>query len=270
MYYLGLDLGSLSCDAVLLDKNGLMLAASVIPTGPRSREAIDRVTREVLDAARISAADVMATVSTGYGRDRVERRLASITEITCHARGVASLLPGMQVLIDVGGQDSKAMRLDGAGRVVEFAMNDKCAAGTGRFLEAMARALQVGIDKLGELDSGAPEGVTLSSMYTVFAESEVVSLIADGVEVNEIVSGLNRAIAARISALVKRVAPDLAGRKVAMSGGVAHNRGVVRALKSALNTDVRVPSRPDTVGALGAAILARERWSGLQKSRPKP
>lgn len=259
MYYLGVDLGSLSCDAVLLDHEGRIMAASVVPTGARNREAIARATQEVLEMARVSEAEIKATVSTGYGRDRIEGRLTAVTEITCHARGVQALLPGTQVLIDIGGQDSKAIRLDGEGRVLEFAMNDKCAAGTGRFLEAMARALQVDIGELCELDLGASKNLTLSSMCTVFAESEVVSLIADGVEVNEIVAGLNRAIASRIAALVKRIAPDVAGLKVAMSGGVAHNGGVVRALGSALNTKISVPRQPDTVGALGAALVARER-----------
>lgn len=259
MYYLGVDLGSLSCDAVLLDHEGQIIAASVVPTGARNREAIARATQEVLDIARISETEIKGTVSTGYGRDRVESRVAAVTEITCHGRGAQALLPGTQVLIDIGGQDSKAIRLDGEGRVLEFAMNDKCAAGTGRFLEAMARALQVDIEQLCELDRGASKNLTLSSMCTVFAESEVVSLIAEGIEVNEIAAGLNRAIASRIAALVKRVAPDVSGLKVAMSGGVAHNHGVVRALSSALNTEVSVPPQPDTVGALGAALVARER-----------
>jgi predicted CoA-substrate-specific enzyme activase len=259
MYYLGVDLGSLSCDAVLLDHDGRIMAASVVPTGARNREAIARATQEVLDIGRISEDEIKGTVSTGYGRDRVENRLTAVTEITCHARGAQALLPGTQVLIDIGGQDSKAIRLDGEGRVLEFAMNDKCAAGTGRFLEAMARALQVDIEQLCELDNGASKNLTLSSMCTVFAESEVVSLIAEGVEVNEIVAGLNRAIASRIAALVKRVAPNVTGLKVAMSGGVAHNHGVVRALNSALNTEVCIPPQPDTVGALGAALVARER-----------
>ncbi len=259
MYYLGVDLGSLSCDAVLLDQEGTVLAASVVPTGARNREAIARATEEVLHLAGLSEAHVKATVSTGYGRDRVDKRLAAVTEITCHARGVEALLPGTRVLVDIGGQDSKAIRLDGEGRVLEFAMNDKCAAGTGRFLEAMARALQVDIEQLSQLGQGASANLTLSSMCTVFAESEVVSLIAEGVEVNEIVNGLNRAIASRTAALVKRIAPDINGFRVAMSGGVAHNEGVVRALGSALGTDIHVPTRPDTVGALGAALIARER-----------
>ena len=259
MYYLGVDLGSLSCDAVLLDHSGTVLATSVIPTGARNRNAIARATQEVLEVAHISEHEIKATVSTGYGRDRVEGRLSAVTEITCHARGVEALLPRTQVLIDIGGQDSKAIRLDGKGRVLEFAMNDKCAAGTGRFLEAMARALEVDIEELCELDRGASKNLTLSSMCTVFAESEVVSLIAEGVEVKEIVAGLNRAIAYRVAALVKRVAPDLAGLKVAMSGGVARNQGVVRALAAVLKTEISVPLKPDTIGALGAALFARER-----------
>jgi predicted CoA-substrate-specific enzyme activase len=259
MYYVGVDLGSLSCDAVLMDHGGGVLAAAVVPTGARNREAVQRVMDEVLAGTKITKERVKAIVATGYGRDRVAERCFSVTEITCHARGVEHLFPGTQVLIDIGGQDSKAIRLDGRGRVMEFAMNDKCAAGTGRFLEAMARALQVEIEDLGGLDRGASGRFTLSSMCTVFAESEVVSLIAEGAEVSEIVSGLNRSIASRTAALVKRVAPRLNGLQVAMSGGVAHNRGVVRALETALGTALRVSDRPDTVGALGAAMLAKER-----------
>ena len=259
MYYLGVDLGSLSCDAVLIDDDENILASSVVPTGARNQEAIARAVADVIQTVGISEKDISTTISTGYGRDRVDTKLAAVTEITCHAKGIQALLNGTQLLIDIGGQDSKAIRLDGEGRVVEFAMNDKCAAGTGRFLEAMARALQTDIDELSDLDQGAKSNLTLSSMCTVFAESEVVSLIADGVEVNEIVSGLNRAIASRISALAKRVAPDVTGLSIAMSGGVAHNHGVVRAISSALGEKISIPPRPDTVGALGAALIARER-----------
>ena len=259
MYYLGLDIGSLSCDAVLIDGGANVLAASVVPTGARNLEAIDRARKEVLSTAGVSETDLKATVSTGYGRDRVDKRLAAVTEITCHAKGIGVMMPGTRLLVDIGGQDSKAIFLDAAGQVRDFAMNDKCAAGTGRFLEAMARALQVDIQELGELDRGACKNLTLSSMCTVFAESEVVSLIADGVEVNEIVHGLNRSIASRTFSLVKRVSPDIDGLKIAMSGGVAHNGGVIRALSAVLNRQVAVPERPDTVGAFGAALIARER-----------
>lgn len=259
MYYLGIDIGSLSCDAVVIDDAETILASAVIPTGARNRESIARVKTEVLQGAHIQEADLAATISTGYGRERVENRLAAVTEITCHARGIRFVIPNTQVLIDIGGQDSKVIRLDGAGRVVDFAMNDKCAAGTGRFLEAMARALQVDIEDLSELDQGAQGTATLSSMCTVFAESEVVSLIANGVDIKEIVQGLNRAIASRTLGMVKRVAPDVANLNVAMSGGVARNSGVVRALSAALGRDVLVPLMPDAIGALGAALIAKER-----------
>ena len=144
--------------------------------------------------------------------------------------------------------------------MIDFAMNDKCAAGTGRFLEAMARALQVDIEELAELDKGAEGSVGLSSMCTVFAESEVVSLIADGTSMKEIAYGLNRAIASRTLALVRRLAPDMTNLNVAMSGGVARNGGVVRALSSAIGMNIVVPPQPDTVGAYGAALIAKERY----------
>jgi len=259
MYYLGIDIGSLSCDAVLIDEKKQILSSSVIPTGAKNQEAIERVCNEVLMKKNISKDQIKAIVSTGYGRERVTDRLSSVTEITCHAKGIHALIPEAQVLIDIGGQDSKAIRLNNRGKVQDFAMNDKCAAGTGRFLEAMARALQVDIEELSMMDNGATELITISSMCTVFAESEVVSLIANGTAVNEIVNGLNRSISSRTIGLVKRVAPDIDGLSIAMSGGVAHNKGVVKALSKVLNTDIQIPEKPDTVGALGAALIALER-----------
>ena len=259
MFYLGVDVGSLSCDAVLIDEEGSLKAWSVVPTGARNLEAIERARGEVLASAGVTDEAIGATVATGYGRDRVDGRLASVTEITCHARGIQGLLPGTDVMVDIGGQDSKAIALNTLGRVTEFAMNDKCAAGTGRFLEAMARALEVDITQLGRMDENATGAVSLSSMCTVFAESEVVSLIADGAEVSEIVNGLHRAIATRTRGLVRRVAPQLADLNVSMSGGVARNRGVVRELSKVLGCDIRVPAEPDIVGALGAALIAKDR-----------
>jgi predicted CoA-substrate-specific enzyme activase len=259
MYFLGIDIGSLSCDAVLIDEKKQILNASVVPTGAKNQEAIERVCNDVLTASHITKDKIDATVSTGYGRERVESRHSSVTEITCHAKGIHFLMPEAEVLIDIGGQDSKAIRIDPNGRVLDFAMNDKCAAGTGRFLEAMARALQVDIEELSNMDQDVSESITISSMCTVFAESEVVSLIANGTSVKEIVNALNRSISSRTIGLVKRVAPDTNGVTIAMSGGVAHNKGVVNALSKILQTDIRVPEKPDTMGALGAALIAFER-----------
>jgi len=260
MYYIGIDIGSLSCDGVIIDDDAVIHASSVVPTGARNIEAIQRVRADVLDQTGLTEQDIRATVSTGYGRNRVEGKLAAVTEITCHARGITHLFPGTRLLIDIGGQDSKALRLNENSRVVDFAMNDKCAAGTGRFLEAMARVLEVDIDELGHLDADARENLTLSSMCTVFAESEVVSLIANGVAVPEIARGLHRAIASRTLSLVRRVAQDdLSVLPTAMSGGVARNPSVVRELAAMLGTEIRVPEKPDIVGAIGAALIARER-----------
>ncbi len=263
-YYLGIDVGSLSCDAVIIDDSEQVVAWSVVPTGARNIEAIARVRDEVLRGAGVAADRLGGLIATGYGRNRVEGRAGAVTEITCHARGARARLPGVDVLVDIGGQDSKAIRMGPDGKVTRFAMNDKCAAGTGRFLEAMARALEVDIGELGDMDVGASGDVTLSSMCTVFAESEVVSLIAEGAEIPEIVFGLHRAIASRTRALVRRVATDLTGLSVAMSGGVARNPGVVRALSAVLGCEVAVPPEPDTIGALGAALIARDRATSAE------
>ena len=260
MVFLGIDIGSLSCDAVLIDEEKNILSYSVIPTGVKNIESIAQVKKNVLDAAGIMEKDIQYIISTGYGRNRVQERDRAVTEITCHAKGIKHMIPGTRILIDIGGQDSKAMRLDRDGNVVDFAMNDKCAAGTGRFLEAMARALEVDINQLGDLDKGATSDLVLSSMCTVFAESEVVSLIASGTEQKEIAKGLNRAIAARTNSLVKRVTKNTDGLVVSMSGGVARNRGVVKAIAESMNLEkINTPENPDIVGALGAAIIALEK-----------
>ncbi len=261
MIFLGIDIGSLSCDAVLIDEEKKILSSSVIPTGVNNIESIAQSKKNVIDAAGIMEKDIQSIIATGYGRTRVQGRDGAVTEITCHAKGIKHMIPGTRILIDIGGQDSKALRLDANGNVVDFAMNDKCAAGTGRFLEAMARALEVDINQLGDLDQGATSDLVLSSMCTVFAESEVVSLIADGTEQKEIAKGLNRAIAARTNSLVKRVAKNIEGLKVSMSGGVARNKGVVNAIAETMNLDkINTPESPDIVGALGAAIIAFEKW----------
>ena len=260
MYFLGIDIGSLSCDAVLIDEKKNILSSSVIPTGVKNIESIARVKKNVLDASKIMEKDIRSIISTGYGRSRVKERDGAVTEITCHAKGIKHVIPETRILIDIGGQDSKAIQLDPEGNVVDFAMNDKCAAGTGRFLEAMARALEVDINELGDLDKGATRDLVLSSMCTVFAESEVVSLIANGTEQKEIARGLNRAIAARTHSLVRRVAKNTNGLTVSMSGGVARNKGVVKAVAESMNIEkVNTPETPDIIGALGAAIIASER-----------
>jgi len=249
----GIDVGSVSAKAVLLAA-GEVAAEATIPTGANSRQASERVLRLALERARGDLEEIAAVVATGYGRQAVQLAQRRVTEITCHARGACHLVADVGTLIDIGGQDSKVIRISGQGTVGDFVMNDRCAAGTGRFLEVMARALDVPLAQLGQL-SQAGRAAPISSMCTVFAESEVVSLVAEGVPVAEIVAGLHAAVAERIFGLVERLglAPQ-----VVMTGGVAYNTGVVRAIEERLNCPVVVPPAPHTVGALGAALIAAE------------
>ena len=258
MCYLGLDVGSLSCDAVLINLQGDVLASAVVPTGADNLRAIAEARDRVLEAAGVTPGRIEGTVSTGYGRNRVADRHKAVTEISCHARGIRALNQEVDLLIDIGGQDSKVVLMGPGGKVLDFAMNDKCAAGTGRFLEAMARVLDLEIAAMVELDQGAAGEVNISSTCTVFAESEVVSLVARGEAIREIVSGLNRSVASRTLSLLRRICSAPQGVVTAMSGGVARNSGVVRALEQALGSEIFVPADPDIVGALGAALIARQ------------
>jgi len=256
---MGIDIGSSTCCAVILDKNRQIESSAMVPTGARNEKAIASVRRQTLDGAGLKPTDIKGLVSTGYGRKRVEDRTLDKTEIVCHAKGIQTYFPGTTVLIDIGGQDSKAIYIHPkSGKVVNFAMNDKCAAGTGRFLETMARVLEMDITDMDGLDVGEKGTQQISNMCTVFAESEVVSLIAQGVETGEIISGINRAIATRTFSLAKRVASDMDSDKIAISGGVARIKGVVAALERCLGKEILVPPDPGIIGALGAAVFALE------------
>jgi predicted CoA-substrate-specific enzyme activase len=250
--YLGIDIGSLTVKAVLLDADRRLLARGVLPAGYGGQEAAVSLVDRVLAEAHRSAGDVAYAVVTGYGRVRFSAADEEVSEISCDARGVSHLYPGARTVIDIGGQDSKAIRLDADGRVVDFAMNDKCAAGTGRFLEVMAAALGVSVATLGELASWSEHPVEISSTCTVFAESEVVSHIARGAAREDVAAGVHQAIAARVLGLAARVGLE---PQVVLVGGVALNRGVVAALERG-NATITVPEDPQVVGALGAALYA--------------
>ena len=250
----GLDVGALSTDAVI-QRGGEMLGCGVLPTGPRPAEAAEKAYREALHRAGVSADEVRAVIATGYGRGEVSFAARTITEITCHAVGARKLFPQAASVIDIGGQDSKVIRLSPDGRVEDFVMNDKCAAGTGRFLEVMAQALHAPLEEMGDLASRAATDLRISATCTVFAESEVVGLIGRGHPVEEIAAALHRAVAERIYGMVRRVR---AQPPFAFSGGVAKNQGVVVALRERLQGEIVVPHEPQIVGALGAALLAAE------------
>ncbi len=252
LIYAGIDIGSLSADAVLL-RGGSVLACSVLPTGANSEVAAREVFADVLARAGVTESDIASVASTGYGRGSVPFAARTITEITCHAVGARSLSAEAATVIDIGGQDSKVIRLGADGRVEDFSMNDKCAAGTGRFLEVMAGALETDLQSLGELSRRSTEQIRISSTCTVFAESEVVALVARGVPKEDIIRGLHEAIAERIYGMVRRLR---CGGPYVMTGGVAKNSGVVRAIESRLGSRLFLPEEPQIVGALGAAIMA--------------
>lgn len=255
MLFAGIDIGSTSVNTVFLDENENVAAYDISPTGANSRTAGQKSLDATLEKAGVSMDALSFIVATGYGRISAPFANKQITEITCHGRGAHRLFPGTKTIIDIGGQDSKVIRLDGDGKVEDFAMNDKCAAGTGRFLEVMARALEVPLDSLGAFSKTSTQEIAISSMCTVFAESEVISLVADGRPREDIVNGIHNAICNRISGMVDRmgIVPE-----VTITGGVAKNSAIVRELNRMLAISLNVPEEPQIAGALGAALFAKD------------
>ena len=251
----GIDIGSLTAKAVIL-QDSTMLSSSLILTGHNSRLAGRQALDEALQSAGLDEAGLDLMVATGYGRLAADFTGEKVTEITCHARGAYFVRPDARTVIDLGGQDSKAIALSDKGKVQDFVMNDKCSAGTGRFLEVMAHALQIELDDLGRISLQSDSPASISSVCTVFAESEVVSRVAEGVSKVDIVAGIHQAIASRIYAMAVRI---LVRERIMMTGGVARNHGVVRALEKRFKTEIVVPEMPQHMGALGAALIAADR-----------
>jgi predicted CoA-substrate-specific enzyme activase len=256
MIFAGIDIGSLSTDVVLLDRKGEIAGAAVVPTGASTMKACEEAFSRALAEAGAPASAIVFTVSTGYGRERVSSADLKVTEITCHARGARHLFPEARTVLDIGGQDSKVIRLSSDGKVADFAMNDKCAAGTGRFLEVMARTLELDLEEMGPCSLRSRRTVPISSMCTVFAESEVISLITSGTSPEDIARGIHLAIADRIAALADKV--GMVGPAI-MTGGVAKNPGARNALEAKFGFPLLVPGEPQLTGALGAALIAREK-----------
>ncbi len=251
-YFAGIDLGSTMTKAVIM--NQAVLASVIGPTGPEHRKLANRVMEEALAKASLSFDDITYLVATGYGRINVPFADKQITEISCHARGVGYLLPEVRTVIDIGGQDSKGIKLKD-GRAVDFVMNDKCAAGTGRFLEVTAEGLGVKLDDMGKLSLTAQNAVRISNTCTVFATQEVVAKLAEGAALADIIAGLHEAIATRIHSMVGRLKIE---REVALTGGGAKNIGLVKALEAKLGYPVLVPPEPLLTGAVGAALLGKD------------
>ncbi len=255
-YVAGIDSGSTSTDVVVMDLDGSIVAAAIVPTGGGAAASASSCLDVALAQAGITRDDLRATVTTGYGRAYIKGDAAdSVTEITCHAKGAHHLNPAVRTIIDIGGQDNKVIRVDEAGNVVNFVMNDKCAAGTGRFLEMMANALQISLAEMSQMGLSWDEDITISSMCSVFAESEVVSLVAQSKAVPDIVHGLDDSVAAKIASLSKRVGGQEA---YMMTGGVARNVGVVAAIERKLGCKLFISEYAQLCGALGAALFALE------------
>lgn len=255
MYYLGIDIGSTASKTMVIDDNKNIVGYSVYALGAGT-SGIDQALEQLFGATGLCWDDIEAVVATGYGRKRFERANKQISEISCHARGVEALMPGTRTIIDIGGQDVKALRLKPDGMLDTFIMNEKCAAGTGRFLDVMSKVIESDVSQLGALDSRSKNPVVISSTCTVFAESEVISHLAQGEPKEDIVSGIHNSVAHRTAGLVRRL--GAVQEPVAMSGGVSKNAGVVRALEEELGVNIEVCDLSQLCGALGAAYYAHD------------
>ncbi len=252
-YFAGIDSGSTSTDAVIIDGYGNLLSTVILSTGGGAKRSADEALDQALDKAHLTGEQLSRVIATGYGRANITIGDEEITEITCHAKGAHYLCPDARTVIDIGGQDSKAIRIDASGAVKNFVMNDKCAAGTGRFLEMMARTLGLSLKALCDQGQKWQKEITISSMCTVFAESEVVSLVAQNIPVPDIIHGLDKAVATKVATLVSRVGGE---DTYIITGGVAKNPGVVSAIENRLHTRLFVSDQAQICGALGAARIA--------------
>jgi predicted CoA-substrate-specific enzyme activase len=254
MNFAGIDIGSTMTKVAILDERDVILSIIIGPTGAEHRRLANKVMEEALLQAGLSFEQMTMIIATGYGRFNVPFADRQISELSCHARGASRLFPGATTVIDIGGQDAKGMRVKD-GKLVEFVMNNKCAAGTGRFLEVTAKALGLKMEELGEISLKSTHKVAISSICTVFAQNEIIDRLSKGIALEDILAGLHSAIASRVIGMIRKlnIEPD-----VVLTGGVAKNVGVVKAIEEKLGSHVFVPEEPLITGALGAAILGKE------------
>lgn len=267
MYFAGIDLGSTMTKVVIIGEDEQVGASIIKHTGAEHRRLANKVMEEALAQAGLSIDEISYVIATGYGRINVPFADRQITELTCHARGVASFFPSVGIAIDIGGQDAKGLKIRD-GKLLDFVMSDKCAAGTGRFLEVLSATLGLNLEDLGDISLKSTQKVSISSTCTIFARQEVINHLSDGVPLEDIVAGLHSAIASRVASMVRRlkVEPD-----VIFTGGVAKNIGVVKALEENLGCPVLVPEEPLLSGAIGAALLGKEiTLKALAEGKPVP
>ena len=254
IYFAGIDLGSTMTKVVIIDENDGILASVIEHTGAEHRRLANKVMGQALEQSGLSFNEISFVVATGYGRIIVPFADRQITELSCHARGVYHFFPDVRLAIDIGGQDAKGLKIN-HGKLKDFIMSDKCAAGTGRFLEVIAKVLGVRTEDLGTISLKSTNKVSISSICTVFAQHEVVSRLSEGVPLEDIVAGIHEAIASRTARMAGRLKTE---SDVFFTGGVAKNIGVVKALEENLGCKVFVPEEPLLTGALGAALLGKE------------
>jgi len=258
-YAAGVDVGSTQTKAVVIDERRRPVGRSLIDTGANVVQAAETAFARALQDAGILEESVDLVVGTGYGRYRVTFGNFQVTEISCHARGAVHMFPGTRTVVDMGGQDTKVIRVGPAGEIVDFCMNDKCAAGTGRFLGAAAAALEIPLDELGPTALRAEKPVPITTTCTVFAESEVLSWLGRGKKIEDILLGVHLSIVSRTMGLIRRVGIE---PEVTFTGGVTRNIGMVKVLNDALGTEVNVSEDSHYMGALGAALFATDRTLG--------
>jgi len=250
--YVGIDSGASATKAIILNEDGTIVSYTIVPSGINFKVSSEEALRKALESSRLSLKDISYTVSTGYGRALVNANSVS-SEITCIAGGIHKLFPSVRTIIDVGGQDSKAVRMDENGRVLDFVMNDKCAAGTGRFLEVMSSILGKPIEELGRLHFKSSKPTQISSTCTVFAESEVISHMSQGSAIEDAIAGLHEAIAERVYNMTSRIGFE---EDLAFTGGIAKNLGFVDALSRKIGMAPKLPEEPQIICALGAGLAA--------------
>ena len=232
------------------------IVASIIgPTGPEHRRLANQVMDAAVKKADISFKAITYIVSTGYGRINVPFADKQFTEITCHAKGIAGLFPEAKTIIDIGGQDVKGIKINGDGKILDFAMNDKCAAGTGRFIEVIADSLGVPLDKVGDLSLQSENPAKISNICTIWAQQEVAASLAEGVPISDLLAGVHQSLADRIIRMVNRLRVEEA---IVVTGGGGKNKGLLKALSEQLGYQILVPEEPLITGALGAALLGKE------------
>lgn len=266
-FAVGIDVGSTQAKAVLIDSARAIVARALIDTGANVKRAGQRALDAVLEAGGTLRESVGFVVGTGYGRYKIEAGNAQVTEISCHARGAQFLFPATRTVIDMGGQDTKAIRLGAEGDVLDFCMNDKCAAGTGRFLAGAAEVLGLSLNEIGEISLRGTQPIRLTSVCTVFVESDILGYVAQRKKIEDILAGVHQAIAARTIGLVRRVGME---PEITFTGGVTRNIGMVRALEQKLGVSLNVSPEAHFMGALGAALFALDQVLAARREAPEP